>query len=379
MKKICLIIVAMVYCNFALMAQSEPIFPKSKIRTYIIPYEKQPAPVLFKLGDSSVRGTLTTKENSYNKGKYTLKDLYVKDIYEVKYARKGRGYWIPVCLAGGVAVGAAAAAVYANSTKAKTIKEGASKMTVTFLICVAFTGGGLMTGIAARGEKTTLPVYGSQTKYEFYKTKLNEVALVKSQLPEARDVDGNKYTIASFCGRDWMRENLKTTRYRNGDSIFHTKEDGAWNTMSKGAFCLYKNDSTDLNSQGMLYNLAAVVDSRGLCPEGWHVPSYQESSDLISCLEIVNPDRKPPLGAKPPEKEPTNLFLQTQYNFAPASGYRDKNGKFSEEHSTSQWWTSTSKDSTLTKVLFLQFTTGSIFLTDFDRGMGLSVRCIRDK
>jgi hypothetical protein len=35
---------------------------------------------------------------------------------------------------------------------------------------------------------------------------------------------------------------------------------------------------------GRLYTWYAVVDTRNLCPEGWHIPTDTEWSTLVTCL-----------------------------------------------------------------------------------------------
>jgi hypothetical protein len=54
---------------------------------------------LYELQDSSVLVTLATTERLYNKGKYKFSNLNIKEIYAIKYAKKGRGYRV---LIGGI-------------------------------------------------------------------------------------------------------------------------------------------------------------------------------------------------------------------------------------------------------------------------------------
>src|SRR4030042_951655 len=40
----------------------------------------------------------------------------------------------------------------------------------------------------------------------------------------------------------WMAENLKVTRYRNGDEISHVTDNISWNNLSTGAYCNYDHN-----------------------------------------------------------------------------------------------------------------------------------------
>src|ERR1700750_2369551 len=74
----------------------------------------------------------------------------------------------------------------------------------------------------------------------------------------------------------WMEKNLDVTRYRNGDKIPQVKDFAQWAKLTTGAGCWYNNDSATGAVYGRLYNWYAINDSRGLAPEGWHVPSDSE-------------------------------------------------------------------------------------------------------
>ena len=58
------------------------------------------------------------------------------------------------------------------------------------------------------------------------------------------DIDGNKYKTVKIGSQVWMSENLKTSRYRNGDVIPVVTDNVAWSGLTTGARCWFDNDST---------------------------------------------------------------------------------------------------------------------------------------
>lgn len=98
------------------------------------------------------------------------------------------------------------------------------------------------------------------------------------------DIDGNVYQTIQICDQIWTTENLKVTRYRNGDPIPNITDNTSWRDLSTGAYCNYDNDVNYVEAYGRLYNWYAVDDSRGLAPEGWHIPSDEEWKQLEMCL-----------------------------------------------------------------------------------------------
>jgi hypothetical protein len=81
-----------------------------------------------------------------------------------------------------------------------------------------------------------------------------------------------------------MLYNHDITTYRNGDVIPEVTDNAQWNTLTTGAWCYYNNDSANNADYGKLYNWYAVNDPRGLAPAGWHVPSKDEWSNMVSAL-----------------------------------------------------------------------------------------------
>ena len=85
------------------------------------------------------------------------------------------------------------------------------------------------------------------------------------------DIDGNVYHTVTIGTQVWMAENLKVTRYRNGDLIKNPLDE----------------DEGHVAKYGRLYLWYEVTDSRNICPEGWHIPTFAEWTTLENYL-IVN-------------------------------------------------------------------------------------------
>jgi len=97
-----------------------------------------------------------------------------------------------------------------------------------------------------------------------------------------KDVDGNEYHTVTIGSQVWMAENLKVTKYRNGEAIPNVTDNHQWNSFETGAYCNYNNDTVIGNKYGRLYNWLAVSDIRNIAPVGWHVASDVEWKTLES-------------------------------------------------------------------------------------------------
>jgi uncharacterized protein (TIGR02145 family) len=85
----------------------------------------------------------------------------------------------------------------------------------------------------------------------------------------------------------WCTKNLSITTFRNGESIPQAKTDEEWKSAGEKrqpAWCYYDNDPANGDDYGILYNWYAVNDSRGLAPEGYHIPSDSEWTTLTNFL-----------------------------------------------------------------------------------------------
>lgn len=98
------------------------------------------------------------------------------------------------------------------------------------------------------------------------------------------DIDDNLYQTRKIGDQWWMVTNLRVTHYRNGDPIPHKTSNNDWTSTSSGAYCVYDNNSSNAYIYGNLYNWYALDDSRGIAPEGWHVPTDSEWQALVDYL-----------------------------------------------------------------------------------------------
>ncbi|MCR4857869.1 MAG: hypothetical protein K5890_06705 [Bacteroidales bacterium] len=103
------------------------------------------------------------------------------------------------------------------------------------------------------------------------------------------DYDGNIYNTVQIGDQCWMKENLRTTHFSNGISIAL----GTASSTITAYRYLPNDDYNNINLYGYLYNWSAVMKNaessstipsgvQGVCPNGWHVPSYSEWIQLTN-------------------------------------------------------------------------------------------------
>lgn len=107
------------------------------------------------------------------------------------------------------------------------------------------------------------------------------------ECPSVTDIDGNTYPVVAIGGQCWMAENLRTTRYSNGDTIANVTDGAIWGD-STAAWCNYDNSAGNDPVYGKLYNWFAMTDDavHGLCPVRWHVPSDADWMILEAALGV---------------------------------------------------------------------------------------------
>jgi uncharacterized protein (TIGR02145 family) len=100
------------------------------------------------------------------------------------------------------------------------------------------------------------------------------------------DLDGNVYSPVRIGEQTWLKQNLKTSRYRNGDLIGTTipeNKDIFYESSPKYQWA-YNGEERYVPLYGRLYTWHAATDERGVCPAGWHVATHDEWLSLIKYL-----------------------------------------------------------------------------------------------
>jgi uncharacterized protein (TIGR02145 family) len=154
------------------------------------------------------------------------------------------------------------------------------------------------------------------------------------------DIDGNKYKTVIIGTQEWMGENLNVSKYNDGETIPNAIDSLIWAKIESGAWCNYNNNDSLGVIYGKLYTWYAV-DTKKVCPVGWHVPSDLEWTKLTDYLggDSVAGGKLKEIGNihwKPKNIGATNSSL---FKALPG-GYRD-NEYFHDISKFGFWWSST--------------------------------------
>lgn len=195
------------------------------------------------------------------------------------------------------------------------------------------------------------------------------------------DIDGNVYQTVKIGTQLWMKENLKVTKYRNGDIIGTTSPatlDISGESAAKYQWA-YNGDEENVSVYGRLYTWYAVTDSRQVCPIGWHLPSDAEWTVLTTYLGgfKVAGGKLKETGAAHWQSPNTNATNETGFSALPGS-YRGINGEFSHFGIYGGWWSSTELNPYMAWTRYLTAIAKYTGIYSYGKSLGFSVRCIKD-
>lgn len=199
------------------------------------------------------------------------------------------------------------------------------------------------------------------------------------------DIDNNIYNTVLIGNQCWMKENLKTTKYRNDNPIEYPGSDNnAWTTNTSGAYTWYDNNIGWKESYGALYNWNAVNNANGLCPSGWHVPTdaeYTAMTDYLGGTSVAGGKMKSTLTAPDPhprwESPNTGATNESNWSGLPG-GFRYDSGSFIHLGLYGIVWSSTEVHSTGAWLLQLSYQEVSVLGYGYGKAYGFSVRCLKD-
>jgi len=140
-------------------------------------------------------------------------------------------------------------------------------------------------------DSAYMTLYSSDSVFAQWKTwctgfsHTNEMG--GTRIDSVSDHEGNWYKVVQIGHQCWLKENLRATTSVNGTTILTT---AGSTVVGKRAHPI-----SELGREGHLYNWSAAMDladntvvgtelinHRGLCPEGWHIPVQAEWDTLFA-------------------------------------------------------------------------------------------------
>jgi len=190
------------------------------------------------------------------------------------------------------------------------------------------------------------------------------------------DIDHNEYHYATFFGKTWMLENLKTTKYRNGESLDLVTNESFDIRSTVGKYVNYNNLESSSATYGRLYDWYAIHDLRNIAPAGWHIPTDTEWKSLADSLGGI-----PVAGRKLMDYNsglwPTEIGISAECGFhALPGGILGVTNLFLLQGYASYWWSS--NYSSGTPVWYVHWYYKDLKNLDRSGFNALTVRCVRD-
>lgn len=160
----------------------------------------------------------------------------------------------------------------------------------------------------------------------------------------------------------WTTENLDVSHYKNGDSIPNIKDPEEWKNTKTGAWCYYNNDIKN-SKYGKIYNSHAILDPRGLAPEGYRIPEHY---DWLLLERLI---------------EQTKETYHWQEHFkVKNAGFRSNNGRYFYLNEASGWWCKSINNTEVsTYAHFYEPSSDRLSWKPFEFGEGFYVRCIKEE
>jgi len=193
------------------------------------------------------------------------------------------------------------------------------------------------------------------------------------------DIDGNVYKTIVIGTQTWMAENLKTTKYRNGNSI-GTTIPASLNTTAESTpkyQWAYAGNESNVATYGRLYTWYAATDSRNVCPTGWHLPTDTEWNILTTYLGGEGAGGKLKESGTTHWNTPNTGATNSSGFTALPGGYRYYDGTFINIGSYGYWWSPEHvTGGAWARAMYYNFIGASRYYDG--ESSGFSVRCLRD-
>ncbi len=185
---------------------------------------------------------------------------------------------------------------------------------------------------------------------------------------------GKLYHTVKIGSQCWLKENLNVgTMINSTSSGFQQTNNGI---IEK--YC-YDNDSANCETYGGLYEWPEAMQYsttpgvQGICPVGWHIPTYAELQALASAVSN-NGNALKAIGQGSGSGQGTN---ESGFS-ALLAGFRHLNGNFGSLGYFAYFWSSTENHATYPYLMYLYANISYIHFYNLNKDYGFSVRCLKD-
>ncbi len=202
--------------------------------------------------------------------------------------------------------------------------------------------------------------------------------------------DGQKYSVVEIGGQIWMAENL---RYSDSSKTPNLKGN-MWCLENAKAACeeygpLYSWTAATNLDKKYVSSIATVANDasygvKGICPDGWRLPS-SEDWQILNQYWVTNVIHGGPGGAdfksvdgwdeEDGIEKPLN---RSGFNALPAGRRNSEGGNFMSFGKYAYFWTSNQVDAGTSKGWALLYSNNHLVDGDYYKDHGMSVRCIFD-
>lgn len=123
-------------------------------------------------------------------------------------------------------------------------------------------------------------------RYSINETEHASVRFIQDKLTSRENKE------LQFGKQVWDSKNLTVTKLRNGDTLTRCNSKEEWDLAMKNsqpAYSHYNYDEAQSATFGLVYNYYALIDSRGLTPENYHIPTQADWKELADFLKGDSP------------------------------------------------------------------------------------------
>lgn len=182
--------------------------------------------------------------------------------------------------------------------------------------------------------------------------------------------EGQSYKILPMGNQCWMGRNLNVGNFVSTTVTPYPHSDIS-NDGNIEKYC-YEDSINNCNTYGGLYDWNEMMmytqteGAKGICPNGWHIPTNEEWEKLVSYL-----------GGNYTAGIALKGTAVNQFG-AMLKGYRLSNGTFVEKNLGTRYWTSSKNHDDLPYYRYLTSTYDGVINKNYNTSGAFHVRCIKN-